>query len=89
MLKSLQLRWSTYRCLSLVIAQKLGWEEAIMKNVGLPFEIQRQLGLDIPLRAIENGYALDMIHSGSVTEELVGKALEGSQQFDGQIGRMC
>lgn len=63
MLKSLQLR-STYRCLSLVIAQKLGWEKAI-EDVGLPFENQRQLGPDIPLqlRAIENGYSLDMLHS--------------------------
>jgi hypothetical protein len=63
MLKSLQLRL-TYRCLSLVIAQKLGWEKAI-EDVGLPFETQRQLGPDIPLqlRAIENGYALDMLYS--------------------------
>ena len=62
-LRCLQLR-STYRRLSVLIAQKLAWGKAI-KDVGLPFEDQRRLGPDIPLqlRAIENGFALDMLHS--------------------------
>lgn len=61
-LNALKLR-STYRHMSLSIAQKLGWEAAV-KKVGDPFGSQRLLGSDLPLqsKATEHGYLLFDLH---------------------------